>query len=291
MSNLTLMETKKLDKQFAVIGDPVEHSLSPILHNEVFRQINLNANYTKQFVDKNNLEKFLNNFKTSNLDGFNVTIPHKTNIINKCDNLNPRADEIGAVNCVSYKDNKLWGFNTDWFGFTMLLKTNNIDIFGKSILIIGAGGVAYSVLYSLLKANAKIIYINNRTKLNTKKLIVNFDLKKYNSKIEELTDVCSKNKKIDIIINCTPLGMEPYLNNSPISAELILPTHIIIDTIYTPLKTQLLIDSEQRGAKIINGLDMFIYQGLASLDIWYGKDLSKKVNYNLIKEKLIKQLC
>lgn len=291
MSNLTLMETRKLDKQFAVIGDPVEHSLSPILHNEVFRQINLNANYTKQFVDKNNLDEFIIKLKNCKLNGFNITIPHKTNIINKCDYLNSRADEIGAVNCVSYKDNRLWGFNTDWFGFTMLLKTNNIDVFGKSILIVGAGGVAYSILYSLLKANAKIIYINNRTKLNTKKLIVNFNLKKYNSKIEELNDVALKNKKIDIIINCTPLGMAPYLNNSPISAELILPTHIIIDTIYTPLKTQLLIDSEQRGAKIINGLDMFIYQGLSSIDIWYGKDISKKVNYNLIKEKLIKQLC
>ncbi|MBC8197163.1 MAG: shikimate dehydrogenase [Candidatus Marinimicrobia bacterium] len=291
MSNLTLMETRKSVKEFAVIGDPVEHSLSPILHNEVFRQINLNANYTKQFVGKNNLDDFIIKLKNGKFNGINITIPHKTNIINKCDNLNPRAGEIGAINCVSYKNNKLWGFNTDWFGFTMLLKANNIDVLGKSILIIGAGGVAYSILYSLLKANAEIIYINNRTNENTKKLILNFDLIKYNSKIEELNNIGLKNKKIDVIINCTPLGMVPYLNNSPISAELILPTHIIIDTIYTPLKTQLLIDSEQRGAKIINGLDMFIYQGLSSIDIWYGEDISKKVNYNLIKEKLIEQLC
>jgi shikimate dehydrogenase len=285
------METKELIKEFAVIGDPVKHSLSPVLHNEVFRQLSLNAKYSKQFVDKNNLNNFISNFLKSNYNGFNVTIPHKKTIINKCDELNLRAVEIGAVNCVLNKNKKLWGFNTDWFGFTNLLKANSIDVAGKSILILGAGGVAYSILYSLLIGNAKNIWIKNRTSSNTKKLINNFTLSSYTSKIEELYNIENKINQIDIIINCTPLGMTPLLNNSPISDELILPTHIIIDTIYTPLKTQLLLDSEKKGALILNGLDMFIYQGLASLDIWFGESISKKVNLNLIKEKLIEQLC
>ena len=112
-----------------------------------------------------------------------------------------RAVEIGAVNCVLNKNKKLWGFNTDWFGFTNLLKANSIDVAGKSILILGAGGVAYSILYSLLIGNAKNIWIKNRTSSNTKKLINNFTLSSYTSKIEELYNIENKINQIDIIIN------------------------------------------------------------------------------------------
>ena len=156
MGNLTNMGNSKTFNQFAVIGDPIEHSLSPILHNEVFQQLNLNAQYEKIQLPSNDLTDFVKVIPQKNLTGFNITIPHKTEILSYLDHINPRAKEIGAVNCVVNRNNKLWGFNTDWYGFSMLLKKNAVEISMKSILILGAGGVAYSVLYSLIFAN---IYI------------------------------------------------------------------------------------------------------------------------------------
>ena len=291
MGNFTNMGNDKTFNQFAVIGYPIEHSLSPILHNDIFQQLNLNAQYKKIQIPPNDLTDFVKAISQRNLNGFNITIPHKTDILSYLDHINPRAKEIGAVNCVLNKNNKLWGFNTDWYGFSMLLKNNDVNISGKTILILGAGGVAYSALYSLISENAGKIFIINRTHKNTIKLIDNFKSNSENMEIIGLNSEDIIANQIDIIINCTPLGMSPQQKKTPISKDLILPQHIIIDTIYTPLKTRLLHEAESIGAKIINGLDMFIYQGLASIDIWYGENVSKKVNHNLIKEKIIRILC
>ena len=162
-----------MTKTYAVIGDPIDHSLSPLIHNAAFRSLNLDSTYIAYRIQKNELEVGIDALKKIKIAGFNVTIPHKTEILSYLDHINPRAKEIGAVNCVLNRNNKLWGFNTDWYGFSMLLKNNRVDISGKSILILGAGGVAYSVLYSLISANAGKIFINNRTHKNTIKLIDN----------------------------------------------------------------------------------------------------------------------
>ena len=291
MGNLTNMGNDKTFNQFAVIGAPIEHSLSPILHNAVFKQLKLNAQYEKIQLPTNDLTDFIKAISQKKITGFNITIPHKTDILSYLDHINPRAKEIGAVNCVLNRNDKLWGFNTDWYGFSMLLKNNRVDISGKSILIFGAGGVAYSVLYSLISANAGKIFINNRTHKNTIKLIDNFKSNSENMEISGLKCMDIISNQIDLIINCTSLGMSPLQEKTPISKALILPQHIIIDTIYTPLKPRLLQEAESIGAKIINGLDMFIFQGLASIDIWYGENVSEKVNHNLIKEKIIRKLC
>ena len=291
MGNLTIMGNDEFVNKFAVIGDPIEYSISPFLHNEVFKQLGLNANYQKIFVENRNLKRFITQNDIKRLNGFNVTIPHKTEIINYLDVVNPRAIEIGAVNCVLNKNNQLWGFNTDWYGFSMALKQNKIDLFNKSILILGAGGVTYSVLYSLIRGNVNQVFIKNRTKKNTDTLINNFKSMSNEINIVDYNNVNPKNSDYDILINCTSLGMNPFQKSSPLNEELILPKHTVIDTIYTPFKTTLLLSAENRGAKILNGLDMFIFQALASLDIWFGKSIAEKIDTQLIKEKLIKHLC
>ena len=291
MGNLTNMVNNKNLSQFFVIGNPIKHSLSPILHNEIFRQLQLDARYNKKLIHHSELEKFLKKIFKKNISGLNVTIPYKKKIVAYLDHINPRAKKIGAINCILNKNNKLWGFNTDWFGFSMLLKKNNIKIKDKIILILGAGGVAYSVLYSLIINDANKIFINNRNQKNTKKLINNFKKNLNNLEISEIKSDKINPNNIDIIINCTPLGMLPLLNKSPIAKKLILPEHIVIDTIYTPNKTHLLSESESKGAKIINGLDMFIYQGIASIDIWYEKNISEQIDYSLIKKTIIENLC
>ena len=291
MVNLTNMGNKQILREFAVIGNPIDHSFSPILHNEVFNQLKIKSEYSKIKVESSNLSKFMNSEMVKKLKGFNVTIPHKTEIMNHLDIINPRAKEIGAVNCILNKNDKFWGFNTDWFGFSMALKKNNISVQNKSILVLGAGGVSYAILYALIQENVSLIFIKNRTKLNTNKLINQFKNKYHSCKILDYNSEILENTQIDIIINCTPVGMSKFQNNSPLKRDFILPKHIVIDTIYTPFKTQLLLDSEQNDATILNGLDMFIFQGLASLDIWFEENISENVDFVKLKEKLIKYIC
>jgi len=287
VGNLTFMGIEEITNNFAVIGDPVDQSLSPILHNEAFQQLGLDAYYSKLNIP----QKKLSLEKLKKLYGFNVTIPHKTEIIKFLNVINPRATEIGAVNCVFKKNNQFWGFNTDWFGFSMALKRNYIDLKNKSILVLGAGGVAYSVLYSLIQENVKKIFIKNRTILNAEKLIEHFKFKIGNIDVMNFENAKPKNSDIDIIVNCTSLGMKPNETRMAINEGFILKKHTVIDTIYNPVETLLLKKSNEKRAKTLNGLDMFIYQGLASLDIWFGENVSQKLDFNKIKEKLLIKLC
>ena len=283
MGNLTNMGKQEIFNQFAVIGDPIEHSLSPILHNEVFRQINLKADYSKLFVENGNLENAINSRQIKKLTGFNITIPHKKEILKYLDFVNPRAVEIGSINCVFNKNNQLWGFNTDWFGFSMLMKRNNINLNDHSIILIGSGGVARAIIFSLKNLGVKSINMLNRNLDNAMEFKDDV-ISAYSLNIAH--EIIKTNS---IIINATPVGMKN--DDSPIDVSLIHQDQVIVDIIYTPLETTLLKIGKQIGAKTINGLDMFIEQGLASLDLWFGSSISKKVNFTQLKAYLGSQLC
>ncbi|MAJ44386.1 MAG: shikimate dehydrogenase [Candidatus Marinimicrobia bacterium] len=285
------MEINKNRFKFAVIGDPLDQSLSPILHEEVFFQLGINGYYKKQLISAENLNNYLNSRILTSLNGFNVTLPHKNTIMRELDVINTRALDIGAVNCVLNKNNELWGFNTDWFGFAMALHKNKIKIKGKVALILGAGGVSSAVIFALVQNNISKIIIKNRTKSKIKLIIKQFSSKYKNIEIIEFDEKTEKSKSFDLIINCTSLGMSSYLNLSPLCLEYIKSNHIIIDTIYNPSETQLLKDAKKNGAKTLNGLDMFIYQGLASLDIWFEKNITEKIDYEKLKMKLMNSLC
>ena len=260
-------------KQFAVIGYPISHSLSPHLHNEIFKQLNLNASYkTFKILPKN-----LGEFSLKNkCDGYNVTIPHKIAITKYLNSLDESAKHISAVNCVH---NNI-GYNTDWIGFMNAMEFNNVKLEGKNCLIIGAGGVAYAIAYALIKSKVKSISVQNRTKENTENL-----LKWINKRI-------SNNivNNPDVIINCTPLGMSPNINITPNHKKL-NKKHIAIDTIYNPIETKWLNNCKSDGAQTIGGLDMFIGQGIASINIWLQTDIKNDIDTKLIKNKLEKILC
>ena len=136
-----LFEFSSSKRRFAVIGNPVEHSLSPLLHHWVFGQLHIDASYSKLHVTKNQIPHVISKLRDGKLDGINITLPHKSAIIPFLDELNIRANQMMAVNCLTINDEKLMGYNTDWFGFRMLLQENNIDIDEKTFLILGAGGV------------------------------------------------------------------------------------------------------------------------------------------------------
>ena len=270
-------------KQFAVIGDPIDHSLSPILHQWVYSHLKLDACYTKHQSSSQDLSMIIEKIKNSELSGVNVTIPHKTRILELLDLINPRAKAIGAVNVVSQEKGNIYGNNTDWYGFSLALKKNNIDVKNKTVTVIGAGGVSKAVIFALKHEGVSHINLLNRSF----EKICNIDDNLITT--HPLRELSSILKDDSILINCTSVGMKA--KESPIDSDLITQHQTIIDTIYVPLKTALIRDAENVGARNLNGLDMFIYQGLASIDLWFGEGTTSKVNFEELKRYIESHLC
>ncbi|MDP6033020.1 MAG: shikimate dehydrogenase [Candidatus Marinimicrobia bacterium] len=256
-------------KQFAVIGDPIAHSLSPVLHDEVYRQLGIDASFEKIQVQPDALLSFI---ESNQLDGFNVTIPHKQAVLPFLDELDEAANAIGAVNCVHNGK----GYNTDWVGFLKAMELNYVELEDKNCLILGAGGAAKAIAFALVNAGVRSISIHNRTQKNADQLL------------DWINSIFPNNcftEKPEIIINCTPLGMWPDIESVP---EIdITSKQVLVDTIYNPLETKWLLTGKELGTQTLGGLDMFIAQGLASADIWFGEKISKKVNIDKIRQLLI----
>jgi len=241
-----------------VIGDPIEHSLSPLLHNTGYKALGI----TDQFVflaAKVKLEKlkdFIKGVKaTEIIRGVSCTMPHKVKVMRYLDEIDKKAKEIGAVNTIVNEKGILKGYNTDWLGgLKPLEKITKIK--GKKIGIIGAGGAARAIIFGLKKKKG-IIKIFNKDLKEAKNLA-----KKFNCQFGGFDDL-KELKDFSIIINATPLGMEPYQNFSPVSKEIFSKNQIVMDAVYIPYKTKMLKEAEEMGAKIIPGMEMFLEQGIA----------------------------
>ena len=259
--------------QFAVIGNPIAHSLSPILHHEIYRQLDIDASFEKIQIHIDSLRSFMTQ---NELDGFNVTIPYKQSVIPFLDELDKSAQAIGAVNCVHHGK----GHNTDWVGFLKAMDINNIVLEGMDCIILGAGGSARSIAYALIQAGVKSISVQNRTK------------EKENQLLDWISSLFKNNEpceQFDVIINCTPLGMWPDTESTPKID--IQQNHVLVDLIYNPLQTKWLKIGNDLGAKTVGGLDMFIAQGLSSFNIWFGEKSSDKIKLEPIKMALKTKLC
>ena len=270
-------------KNFAVIGNPIIHSMSPIMHEWIFNELEIDAKYEKIILNENELMEFIEKIKNGKFDGINVTLPYKSKIIPFLDDINPRAKSIGAVNCIMKTNSHVIGNNTDWYGFSMAMKRNKINFDASSIILIGAGGAAKSIIFSLKNLGIKniTILIRNLDKVfEFQDDIINV------MPMEMAHEIIQSNS---IIINTTPVGMNS--DKSPIKESLIHEHQILIDIIYNPLETKFLEFGKKKGALTINGLDMFIEQGMASLDLWFGSSISKKVNFTQLKAYLGSQLC
>jgi len=265
-------------KNFCVIGNPIDHSFSPQLHNWIFNKLNIKANYKKIVCNENDFFTIINKIKNDDLMGINITIPFKESVIKFLDEINHRVELIGSVNCILKNNKKIIGYNTDWYGFSKLLFNNKINVYNKEVIIIGAGGVSKAIIHSLINHNIKKIRLFNRT-FTKAKAMENFFINAY--KLENLECFIKKNS---IIINCTSVGMKN--NISPISESLIHKNQILIDTIYNPYMTELLKIGKRKGSQVINGMDMFIYQGIASLELWLGKSINDELNILELKKYL-----
>jgi len=260
-------------KLLGVIGAPIAHSLSPALHNYIFRKFRLNYRYHAFQILPPNLANALTAFKTLNFRGINVTIPHKETIIQYLDNVSDEARKMGAVNTIQLCHDQLRGYNTDVMGFLKSLGNFRQKLKGKTALILGSGGSARAVIFALIQDGIGQIKIYNRTLVNGQKLV---ELIKTRSDFRNLSahalfegDLSQDSKEAALLVNTTPVGMMPAVEDCPISESIVIPPEIlVVDLIYNPLETRLLKRAKAAGAHTINGLDMLIFQGLESLHIW-----------------------
>ena len=252
-----------MKKKFGIIGRPIKHSLSPVLHNYWFKKYGLNASYTIIEAEDKDLEDVIKKIREHELTGINVTLPFKQKIINQTDKIINDAELTGSVNTILLDNDKIIGENTDVFGLQAAYLKEIDDCAFKNTLVIGAGGVSPSVILSLQKSGVKKIFVTNRT---SEKCI--FLKKKFNFlNILPWENLKDEIKNFDIIINATSLGLKDgddfNFNFSNTKKEL-----IYIDTIYNPLETKTYKFLREEGKKVFNGLDMFIYQGQKSFYLW-----------------------
>ena len=249
-------------KKYLVIGNPIEHSLSPKLHNYWLKENNIDAIYDKKRLDENELKNIISEVKEEKINGINVTVPFKKAVIPFLDELSPEAKDTQSVNTIYLQNGITIGHNTDIAGFELAIKYAKYDISNKKIFILGAGGVVSSIIYSLKKMKVSKITLSNRTKEkaeNLKKLFKNLEIVDWGETID-----------FDMIINATSIG----LNNEDeikIDFSSIGPNKFFYDVIYNPRETIFLKKAKLFGNKAENGKMMFIYQAHQSFTIWHKK--------------------
>ena len=258
-------------KTYCIIGDPVQHSLSPLMQNAAFSALGIKSSYISFRVPSRDLKTSIESLKSIGIAGFNVTIPHKISIIKYLDKLDKTAFESQAVNTVKNDAGKLVGYNTDIYGFIQPLYERNIDFTGIKILIIGAGGAAYAIVTALsyVKGIAKTIVVN-RSSHNASKLVLHALKLGLNTYKENFDNISKLALQSDLIINSTSIG----LNNetSPIERDYINPNSIVYDIVYKPIETDLLRKAKAVNAKVVYGYEMLIAQGAQAFKIWTGCD-------------------
>ncbi len=259
-------------KKFLVIGNPIEHSLSPKLQNYWIKKNNLQAIYGKLEANESDLPELCDSLKQRKLDGLNVTIPFKKTIIPFLDILSGNALRTQSVNTISIENGKLIGHNTDIDGFELSIKKLNYDVKNKKVIILGAGGVVPSLIYALKKMNVSKIYLGNRTRKKAENLKLFFE----NLEIIDWGDLPT----FDIIINATSLGLKED-DKFGIDFAQKGNNKLFYDVIYEPFKTEFSENGAKNGNNLANGLNMFFYQAQKAFKIWH--NIEPEINDEVIK--------
>lgn len=277
-------------KLLGVIGWPVEHSLSPLMHNNNIADLGIDYVYIALPVNPANVKDSLFGLKALGFSGVNVTIPHKQAYIEYMDEISQEVGTIGALNTIHIKDNKFYGYNTDAYGFIEALKNKgNIEVKDKNIIVLGAGGASRAITTASILNGAKRLAI---TDVLTDRLAeLKNSLEKIGADIEIIT-LTPDDKNIkelagdsDIVVNASPLGMKKS-DPLPINPEFIKSGAFVFDAIYNNGDTELLIESQKRGCRILNGLSMLAYQGARSFEIWTGIKPNVEKMMSILKQEI-----
>ena len=270
-----------MTKTFAVIGDPIDHSLSPNIHNSAFRELDLDCTYIAYKIPKNELSYGLDALKKIKISGFNVTIPHKIDIMKFLDGTDEDSKLIGASNTVTNQNGVLTGYNTDMQGFLDPIIQRELGIKNSNILLYGAGGAARAIIVAFAKQNAKKITIVNRTIEKGKNLEELGKKLGLNSEVISLENFEGNKNKYDFVINSTSIGMKNEI--FPISQDLIDENSVVYDIVYKPINTDLIKKGKNVNATIIYGYEMLLGQAVRSFEIW----MDKKAPYSAMKKAIL----
>jgi shikimate dehydrogenase len=258
---------------YGLIGEKLPHSLSPKIHNTLFKGLNIEGAYKLFEVEREELGKAIDSLKALKIKGVNVTIPYKQDVMKYLDFISDEAKKIGAVNTIYLKDGKLYGYNTDYFGFGTIINNNGIEVKDNIAMVLGNGGASKAVITYLLDQGIKKIYLVSRRSLEVSGYEDNrIECKTY----EEIDHI-----KGDILINTTPLGMYPYMEESPLGKEVISNFDALIDIIYNPKETKFLKIGKELNKKIAGGIEMLVGQAIKAEEIWQETSLDNEVTREL----------
>nr|WP_255547853.1 shikimate dehydrogenase [Crassaminicella indica] len=259
-------------KLYGLIGEKLIHSFSPDIHENILKKLKIKGHYHLFEVKRENLKTALYGLKALGISGVNVTIPYKVDIIKYLDELSEEAKRIGAVNTICFKEGQIIGYNTDYYGFGKMLHRNDIKIKNKKAVVLGTGGASKAVVQYLLDYGIGQIAIVSRDAHKGKEKYKEFLVVDYEA-VKAL-------KGYDMIINCTPCGMYPHIDCSPVKKEELLNFNTAVDLIYNPQETLFLKNAKTEGLKAVNGLYMLVGQALKAQELW--NDL--KIDYSICDE-------
>lgn len=256
-----------MNKLYGLIGEKLSHSISPQIHSLIFKELGIEGFYNLFEVNTLKLKDAVIGLKALNVNGVNVTIPYKVSIMNYLEEVSKEAKKIGAVNTVCFNQDKAVGYNTDYYGFGMMLKKYDVNIFNKNVMVLGSGGAAKSVIAYFMDNGVKNIYVVSRNAYSMRNIYKdNLNYFTYNE-----LNKCNLSGNLndcDILVNCTPCGMYPNIDTCALEKPVIANFNTVIDLVYNPTETILLKYAKENGSKTINGLYMLIGQAVAAQELW-----------------------
>ncbi|MGI0072475.1 MAG: shikimate dehydrogenase [Nitrosotalea sp.] len=258
-----------MTKTYAVIGDPIDHSLSPAIHNAAFLFLRLDCTYIAYRIAKGELEYGVESLKKIGIAGFNVTIPHKIDMVKLLNETDEECQLVGATNTVVNDNGFLKGYNTDVGGFLDPIRKRKIDCKNSDVLLIGAGGAARAIVVAFLKEGVRKITVANRTKEKANDIIKIARQVGLESDYSDLVQAGEMAGNYKFIVNATSVGLKGV--SCPISTEKINKNSVVYDIVYMPVETPLIQQSKNQGATIIYGWEMLLAQAMKSFEIWIGK--------------------
>jgi len=262
-------------KLCGLIGDPVEHTLSPAMHNAAIEYLGLDYVYLAFRVNKTGLAAAIQGMKALGMRGLNVTIPHKVSIIPFLDELDGLAKDIGAVNTIVNDSGKLKGYNTDSGGFMQALLKAGISLQGKRVVLLGAGGAARAAGFALAQKDSRLTILNRKEELDQAEALARRLSQTIGSEAIALelseANLRAALRPAHLLVNATSVGMSPKIDETPVPQKLLRPTLKVFDIVYSPLKTRLLREAEAQGCQTISGLEMLVEQGALALELWTGE--------------------
>jgi shikimate dehydrogenase len=270
-----LNKKEKVTMVFGLLGNPVGHSLSPLMHNAAYREIQLDAVYVSFCV--NDLEGAIRGIRALDIKGVSVTIPFKTAVLPLLDEVDECARAIGAVNTIVNDCGRLTGFNTDWIGLVRSLEEST-DLKGKTFAVIGAGGTARAAVFGIRERGGVPVVVN-RSEERGRRLAFEFGCRFF--RLDEIEKV-----EADCLINTTPAGMAPQEETMPVDGRNIARFRWVFDVIYRPWRTRFLEEAEKAGAETMNGARMLVYQGAEQIRLWTGQKPPVALMHRVVRKQL-----